>query len=134
MDAKRLLSLSIAVRCAAPPSRRKVPIQFDGWVIVAEGTEQDNVFRQCQLICDRWGSSNKQDEPTNSSALIDISHACLWCNVVSTTCEQPIPQDSCQGQESRPFVSDGCQRLTSTTLDAMLCYAVSAMLCYTTLR
>lgn len=33
-DAKSFFSQSIAVRCGAPPSKRRVPIQFDGWVLM----------------------------------------------------------------------------------------------------
>lgn len=52
-DAKSIWSEAITVRCSQPPSQRKVPIQFDGWVLLAESSRDENIFRSCQLIQDR---------------------------------------------------------------------------------
>ena len=53
LDAKQLFSYSISIRCQAPPSRRKVPIQFKAWITMADGARKENLFRKCQLLQDR---------------------------------------------------------------------------------
>ena len=40
MDAKSLVNESISIRCLPPPSRRKVPIQFAGWVVLWPDLQQ----------------------------------------------------------------------------------------------
>ena len=35
MDAKGLVSEAVAIRCSPPPARRRVPIQFDAWIVMS---------------------------------------------------------------------------------------------------
>ena len=50
-DAKGLKQSMISIRCSAPQGRRKVPLHFDGWVLMMDGG--DNLFANAQLLSDR---------------------------------------------------------------------------------
>ena len=52
-DAKSLWPEAISIRCATPPAQRRVPIQFDGWIVVAENSKDSNWFMSSQLVQDR---------------------------------------------------------------------------------
>lgn len=54
-DAKQLWSEAIAVRCKDPPAQRKVPIQFNSWLVVHESGRDKNIFMSSQLVLDRLG-------------------------------------------------------------------------------
>lgn len=55
MDMKGLVSSLISIRMEIPPSSKRVPLVFYGWVIVDEATQGDNVFMNSQLMLDRQG-------------------------------------------------------------------------------
>ena len=56
-DAKQLWCEPVAVRCQAPAAQRKVPIQFDAWVLVSEAGKDTNWFMSSQLVQDRPGKT-----------------------------------------------------------------------------
>ncbi|CAL1172840.1 unnamed protein product [Cladocopium goreaui] len=60
MDARGFKQHSIAIRCQPPNGRRKVPLHFDGWVVMMDLTAGDNVWSPSQLIQDR---SNRNEIP-----------------------------------------------------------------------
>ena len=67
LDAKNLWSEAIAIRCAPPPAQRRVPIQFDAWIVVSETKKDENWFMTSQLVQDRrlLGKEPKQRLPSS---------------------------------------------------------------------
>lgn len=57
MDAKSLLSESFYIRCADPPSRKKVPQTFPAWVILESASFDTNVFATSHLLQSRTAVS-----------------------------------------------------------------------------
>ena len=55
LDAKGIMSTAFSIRCAAPPSNKRVPWVFTAWVCLCESGRDENLFKSCQLICDRTG-------------------------------------------------------------------------------
>ncbi|CAJ1344536.1 unnamed protein product [Effrenium voratum] len=53
LDAKSLFSQMIAIRMDSPPTAKKVPLQFLGWLVFQDDTLSDNIFNSCQLMSDR---------------------------------------------------------------------------------
>lgn len=52
-DARGFKQHAIAIRCAPPSSKRRVPLHFDGWVLMMDVGSQNNMFSTSQLISDR---------------------------------------------------------------------------------
>ena len=52
MEAKDLNLESVYLRCEPPPSAKRTPILFPGWVCVKSDCA-DNVFQGCALLQDR---------------------------------------------------------------------------------
>ena len=63
MDAKQISTTTFSIRCAAPPSNKKVPLVFPAWLATSDSGYDRNMFRSCQLEADRtgvlWGSIQK---------------------------------------------------------------------------
>ena len=53
MDAKGLISEAVAIRCAPPPAKRRVPIQFDAWVVMSLSWYQSTTMLKCSLESQR---------------------------------------------------------------------------------
>ena len=51
--AKSLETTAIFVRCECPPTTKKVPLLFPGWLVLSAGSEDVNVWGQCALLQDR---------------------------------------------------------------------------------
>ena len=60
MDAKQITTVSFSIRCAAPPSNKKVPLVFPAWFAFSDNGQEQNVFRQCPLETDRTPKFVKQ--------------------------------------------------------------------------
>ena len=54
-DARGLYSQSISIRMEDAPSKKRVPLQFQAWVLFEENSVADNIFSQSQLVLDRLG-------------------------------------------------------------------------------
>lgn len=52
-DAKGFKLHPIVVRCQPPTGKRKVPLHFDGWVLVMDAGSEKNPWTCSQLIQDR---------------------------------------------------------------------------------
>ena len=61
-DAKNLWTQPVALRCSPPPSKKRVPLQFDAWVVLLLG-----VKAKCQGI--------------SSKSLEYIIHMCIYVYV-----------------------------------------------------
>ena len=63
MDAKQISTTAFSIRCAAPPSNKKVPLVFPAWLATSDAGYERNIFRSCQLEADRtgvlWGPNQK---------------------------------------------------------------------------
>ena len=53
LDAKGLSNYLISLRVEIPPSTKKVPITFYGWLVMDGGSEGSNIFTGSQLFHDR---------------------------------------------------------------------------------
>lgn len=53
LDTKGLSNFLVTVRMDLPPTLKKVPIIFHGWLVVDQATESENVFMSSQLAFDR---------------------------------------------------------------------------------
>ena len=58
LDAKGLSNHLISLRMEIPPTTKKVPITFYGWLVMDGSTESSNVFTGSQLYNDRHGNQN----------------------------------------------------------------------------
>ena len=56
MDAKGLANYPVSIRCNPPASAKKVPIQYPGWLVFCDGSVEDNLWSQCQMMLDRTRS------------------------------------------------------------------------------
>ena len=63
MDMKGLGNHLVSVHMDTPPSTKKVPLVFPGWVVFAEEGQESNIFYSCQLLADRTG----------------VLHVCQFC-------------------------------------------------------
>lgn len=52
-DMKALKQSTISIRCSPPHGKRKVPLHFDGWVLMPDAGSSDNIFANCLLLQDR---------------------------------------------------------------------------------
>ncbi|CAK9003735.1 unnamed protein product [Durusdinium trenchii] len=52
-DAKHLANYMVTLRMELPPQAKKVPIIFQGWLLIDQSTESDNIFACSQLVQDR---------------------------------------------------------------------------------
>ena len=52
-DAKGLANFMVTLRMELPPSTKKVPIIFHGWLVMDQATSNDNIFIGSQLVSDR---------------------------------------------------------------------------------
>ena len=59
-DAKGLANFMVTLRMELPPSTKKVPIIFHGWLIMDQATSQENIFIGSQLVSDRLMAENIQ--------------------------------------------------------------------------
>ena len=55
MDFKGLSNHAIVLRMESPPTTKKVPLVFPAWVVMDQASEDQNIFRSCQLLIDRMG-------------------------------------------------------------------------------
>lgn len=54
--AKGLATYMVTIRMEIPPTTKKVPLVFHGWLVLDASSESENIFKQCQLMQDRrWG-------------------------------------------------------------------------------
>lgn len=53
MDAKGLANYPASLRCHAPPSAKRVPMQYPGWLVYCDGSVEDNLWTNCQMMLDR---------------------------------------------------------------------------------
>ena len=44
-----------SIRMEDAPSKKRVPLQFQAWVLFEENSVADNIFSQSQLVLDRLG-------------------------------------------------------------------------------
>ncbi|CAK9013583.1 unnamed protein product [Durusdinium trenchii] len=109
-DAKSIWSEAITVRCSQPPSQRKVPIQFDGWVLLAESSRDENIFRSCQLIQDR---SNRHEVAWQAEANY----------IVPVASKDTVPHAS-EGMRSLSDVQETAQFLAGEDLPRILLKSV----------
>ena len=56
MDMKGLNNYAISVHMDARPQTKKVPLVFSAWLVLDQATEENNCFRECQLLLDRHGA------------------------------------------------------------------------------
>lgn len=56
MDMKALSNYAISIHMDARPQSKKVPMVFPAWLVFDQATEEDNCFRECQLLLDRRGA------------------------------------------------------------------------------
>lgn len=61
MDFKGLSNHSVVLRMDAPANGKKVPLVFQAWVVLEEQTEDQNIFKTCQLLADRTGLPKLQN-------------------------------------------------------------------------
>lgn len=57
LDAKSLWSLLVSLRCEIPPNVKRVPLQFNGWLICCDGLDEWS-FQSCMMYRDRPNTSN----------------------------------------------------------------------------
>lgn len=48
----------ITLRVESPPSSKRVSLNMFGWLVWAEGSWDENVFKECELAQLRWGPLN----------------------------------------------------------------------------
>ena len=48
-DAKGLKQHTISIRCSPPHGKRRLPLHFDGWVLMPD-TGGENLFSNCLLV------------------------------------------------------------------------------------
>jgi len=58
LEAKHLDFESIFIRCQDPPSTKKVPLMFPGWLVFPSGVAS-NVWSGCQLLQDKFLAVNR---------------------------------------------------------------------------
>ncbi|CAL1147634.1 unnamed protein product [Cladocopium goreaui] len=102
MDAKSLRNESIAIRCTTPPAKRRVPIQFDGWIAMSDKSTEDNVFDRCQLLLDR---ATRQEIAWQAEA-----------NYVVPTAEKDAVPHASEGSRSLSDVQECAQYLAGDQL------------------
>lgn len=56
MEAKGLTTTSLTYRLQPPPSSKRVPLWFPGWLIMTSGCEANNCWSSCMLAQDRLGA------------------------------------------------------------------------------
>ncbi|CAK9074968.1 Uncharacterized protein SCF082_LOCUS36423 [Durusdinium trenchii] len=109
-DAKGFKLQSISIRCATPTGKRKVPLHFDGWVLMLDGVE--NIFSSCQLIQDR---SNRGELPWAPEASY----------IVPVASKDALPHAS-EGVRSLSDVQEAAQLLAGETMPVSLLSALFA--------
>lgn len=62
LDGRRLSNHLISLRMETPHSSKRVPLQMYGWLVMHEDTADSNVFKDSQLLSDRWGVFFKIDD------------------------------------------------------------------------
>lgn len=55
MDMKGLNNYGITVRMDSRPHSKKVPLVFAAWLVMEQSQEENNCFKDCQLLLDRQG-------------------------------------------------------------------------------
>ena len=53
MDMKGLNNYAITVRMDSRPNSKKVPLVFPAWLVMEQSQEENNCFKDCQLLLDR---------------------------------------------------------------------------------
>ena len=119
-DAKGFRQHNVVIRCMPPAGKRKVPLYFDGWVLMLDANSHENPFANCQLVQDRpivGGSFTAL-----CSGLPGISHIMHnfqtsftnWGTAISQYSQLPQPQlfylrpdTHCQGQSKRDSLDTG---------------------------
>ncbi|CAK9051467.1 Uncharacterized protein SCF082_LOCUS28243 [Durusdinium trenchii] len=105
-DAKNLWSEAISIRCCAPPAQRRVPIQFDAWIVISESKKDENWFMTSQLVQDR---ATRTEIPWQSES-----------GYVVPVSERDSLPSAAEGQRSLSDVQEAAQFLAGESLPRTL--------------
>ena len=94
-DIRGLYSQSFCIRMEEAPVKKKVPLQFPGWLLFEENTWSSNAFAESQLMLDRLAKETTWK-----------TFDCRW------TCEQNCfpHKQSCSSPGAQGTWSPGCQK------------------------
>ncbi|CAK9111902.1 Uncharacterized protein SCF082_LOCUS51902 [Durusdinium trenchii] len=73
--AKGLATYMVTIRMEIPPTTKKVPLVFHGWLVLDASSESENIFKQCQLMQDR--SLSEYQETAQYLSGLDFPEAIL---------------------------------------------------------
>ena len=84
MDAKGLVSEAVAIRCSPPPARRRVPIQFDAWIVMS--------LSWYQFLLQCWDVALNLNENKCQNQLASDCHAFQFAKVWQIPGGEPLPR------------------------------------------
>lgn len=78
MDFKGLANHTVVLRMDAPANGKKVPLVFQAWVVLDEQSEDQNIFKTCQLLADRTGLPKLQNLAGLRQSRLLFHHCSTW--------------------------------------------------------
>ena len=94
MDFKGLANHAVVIRMDSPPSSKRVPLVFHAWIVMEQASEDQNIFRACQLLLDRTGVSQKDQRQLFSNVIILFVVSAFCCFVMSDVRQGTTQLDS----------------------------------------